>query len=258
MRAALCQTDIIWENKLENYVKAKYFIEEAASKAVDLILFPEMSFTGFSMNIEKTKEIDDETINIIKKYAVESNINVGFGWVKENGKKAENHYTIINSEGKVISDYIKIHPFSYSDEDKYFISGSALKCCKVNEINISTFICYDLRFPELFQAVSEKVSLIIVPANWPESRKEHWLCLLKARAIENQVYILGVNCVGEKNGLYYSGDSCIIDPAGSTLGILSDEEALLILDIDDDVNEYRSVFPVKADRRSDLYKKFYN
>lgn len=255
MRAALCQTDIIWENKLENYIKAKYFIEEAASKAADLILFPEMSFTGFSMNIEKTKETDEETIKIIQKYAIENTINVGFGWVKGNEEKAENHYSIINSEGKVILDYIKIHPFSYSDEDKYFISGNALKCCKVNEINISTFICYDLRFPEVFQAVAEKVSLIIVPANWPESRKEHWLCLLKARAIENQVYILGINCVGEKNRKYYSGDSCVFDPGGNVRGIVSNKEALLILDIDDDADEYRASFPLRADRKVDLYKK---
>ena len=76
-----------------------------------------MSFTGFSMNIEKTKETNEENINIIKTYALEHKINIGFGWVKSNGNMAENHYTIINCEGEIILDYIKIHPFSYSGED---------------------------------------------------------------------------------------------------------------------------------------------
>jgi predicted amidohydrolase len=247
--------DIMWEDKFENYKKAKYYIEEAGSKLVDVILFPEMSFTGFSMNIDKTKEINEESIEVLKEYAKDSNIYVGFGWVKESGIKAENHYTIINSEGKVILDYIKIHPFSYSGEDKYFISGCELECCNIKGTELSAFICYDLRFPEVFQAVSKHVSLIVVPANWPEQRREHWTCLLKARAIENQVYILGVNCVGEKNGLNYSGDSCIIDPLGNILQVLSYKEGLLIQDIEDDIDTFRMDFPIKADRKIDLYKK---
>ena len=255
MKAALCQMDIVWEDKLQNYEKAKYYVEEAASKFADIILFPEMSFTGFSMNIDKTKEINEESIEIIQGFAIESRINIGFGWVKGNGSKAENHYTIINSKGKVILDYIKIHPFSYSSEDKYFISGNELKRCKLKGIEISTFICYDLRFPEVFQAVSKYVSLIVVPANWPEQRREHWICLLKARAIENQVYILGINCVGEKNGLYYSGDSCVIDPLGNIVEILSYKEGLLIQDIEDNIDKFRNEFLIKGDRKIDLYKK---
>ncbi|MBD7910867.1 MULTISPECIES: nitrilase-related carbon-nitrogen hydrolase [Clostridium] len=255
MRVALCQTDIIWEDKLENYKVAKSYIEEAALKESDVILFPEMSFTGFSMNIEKIKESNYESIKVFKKCAKENLINIGFGWVKGNGSKAENHYTIINSSGKVILDYIKIHPFSYAYEDKYFISGNEIKKCSIKEFELSTFICYDLRFPEVFQAVSKDVSIIIVPANWPEKRREHWKCLLKARAIENQVYILGVNCIGEKDGLYYSGDSCIIDPLGRVLQSLSYDEGLLIQDIEDDIKDFRRNFPIKVDRKIDLYKQ---
>ncbi|MEQ8156462.1 MAG: nitrilase-related carbon-nitrogen hydrolase, partial [Clostridiaceae bacterium] len=188
MRAALCQMHIVWEDKIKNYEKAGYYIKEAVSKSAHIILFPEMSFTGFSMNIEKTKELKEETVGVMRKYAEEYGINIGFGWVKGNGVKAENHYTIINPKGEIILDYIKIHPFSYSGEHKFFISGNELKCCNVKGIGLSAFICYDLRFPEVFQAVSKNVSIIIVPANWPEKRREHWRCLLKARAIENQVY----------------------------------------------------------------------
>ncbi|MEQ8155575.1 MAG: nitrilase-related carbon-nitrogen hydrolase, partial [Clostridiaceae bacterium] len=114
---------------------------------------------------------------------------------------------------------------------------------------------YDLRFPEVFQAVSKNVSIIIVPANWPEKRREHWRCLLKARAIENQVYILGINCVEENNGLYYSGDSCVIDSSGNTLKELSYKEGLIIQDIEDNTDKIRREFPVKADRKTKFYKK---
>ncbi|MEQ8199588.1 MAG: nitrilase-related carbon-nitrogen hydrolase, partial [Clostridiaceae bacterium] len=191
----------------------------------------------------------------IRKYAEEYSINIGFGWVKGNGAKAENHYTIINPKGEIILDYIKIHPFSYSEEDKFFISGNELKFCNVKGIGLSAFICYDLRFPEVFQAVSKNVSIIIVPANWPEKRREHWRCLLKARAIENQVYVLGINCVGENNGLYYSGDSCVIDPSGNVLKEMSYKEGLIIQDIEDNTEKIRREFPVKADRKIKLYKE---
>lgn len=255
MKIALCQMDIIWEDKKENYKKAEMFIKKAACKGVSLICFPEMSFTGFSMNINYTKDKNSETINLMKKYSQENQIAIGFGWVKENGNKGENHYTIVSKYGEIISDYIKIHPFSYSEEDLYFCSGEEVRKFNIDNINFSTFICYDLRFPEIFQSVSNEVSVIIVPANWPESRKEHWRCLLKARAIENMVYILGVNCVGEKNGIIYSGDSCIINPNGIVLEEVSYKEELMIYDLNDDVKEFRNLFPTKDDRKTELYKR---
>ena len=100
------------------------------------------------------------------------------------------------------------------------------------------------------------MSAIIIPANWPAKRAEHWKALLKARAIENQVYIFAANCQGNIGGIYYSGDSCVINPDGQVLEMLSDQEGVIVYDLVDDVFLYRKAFPVLKDRRKDLYENF--
>lgn len=248
MKIAICQLKIIWENKKKNMDKAIKFVKEACQQNVDIIFFPEMSLTGFSMNIKLTKEESNETVDIIKKLAVENGIAIGIGWVKGNEAKAENHYTVIDSGGNIASDYIKIHLFSYSGEDLYFEPGNKTVVFKINNIMMSTLICYDLRFPETFQEVSNIANFIIVAANWPDKRNKHWECLLKARAIENQVYIIGVNCFGRQQEQYYSGNSCIINPNGEVLGTLSDAEGSIIIEVQDDVQQFRNAFPMKRKR----------
>lgn len=254
MLVAICQYHIRWEDKEANYAKAVSFVKCAAENRADVVLFPEMSLTGFSMNILHTGEISGDTLKRISELAKENRICIGIGWVNLNGNKGENHYTIIGNDGKVLSDYIKIHPFSFAKEDSYFISGTKLNYFELCGMECSNFICYDLRFPEIFQAVSNKAKLIIVPANWPQRRSEHWKCLLRARAIENQVYIVGINCVGIVGDLEYSGDSCVINPQGDILCSLSDKEGILYQEIVDDVQQYRDSFKVKADRKTDWYR----
>ena len=105
--------------------------------------------------------------------------------------------------------------------------------------------------------MSGRAHVIIVAADWPAGRSEHWKCLLRARAIENQCYILGVNTVGNQNGLYYSGDSCVVLPDGTVAEQLSDEEGLIFYDLVDDVEKFRRGFPMKQDRRVDLYAELY-
>ncbi len=252
VKIALCQLDIKFENKIINKQQVIRFILDAKAEDVDLIIFPEMTLTGFSMNIEITAESDNDTVHMFRDLCIGQSIAIGFGWVNKVNKKAENHYTIIDKTGNIISDYIKIHPFSFSGENEFFISGNSICKTSLNEINMSSFICYDLRFPEIFQIISDEVELIIVAANWPMSRREHWNTLLKARAIENQVYIAAVNCVGEKAGISYSGDSCIIDPNGNILEQAIDEEKLIIFSIDkNEVMRVREGFPLKNDRKQD-------
>lgn len=124
----------------------------------------------------------------------------------------------------------------------------------MHNIPFSHFICYDLRFPELFQLVSKEADAIILPANWPASRREHWKTLLQARAIENQTYILAINCVGSIGGLDYSGDTCVINPDGKICTMLSGSEGNLYYTLCDNVSTYRNHFPVKNDRREALYQ----
>jgi Predicted amidohydrolase len=253
MKIALYQKNIIWEDKEANYLHLEERLQMPSGKDIDMILLPEMSFTGFSMNTDATKEADFKTIKKVGTIAKQYHIAIGFGWVKDCGAKSENHYTVINQYGDILSDYAKIHPFSYSGEDKKFQGGSNIPVFQFEGTTFSTFICYDLRFPEVFQIASKSADAILVPANWPEVRAEHWKCLLRARAVENQVYIMAVNCVGNMNGLDYSGDSCIIAPDGEILQELSGREGVLEYEWKDDVQRIRKEFPVKKDRREDLY-----
>lgn len=253
MKLALYQMNIIWEDKEANYARVRQKLEIARDRGIDLFLLPEMSFTGFSMNTNITKENDSRTIKKMAGYSRQYQMSIGFGWVKDCGEKAENHYTIVSKEGEILSDYAKIHPFSYSGENEKFQGGKEIVTFRLNDIEFSNFICYDLRFPEIFQIASKKAKVFLIPANWPKTRNEQWKCLLRARAIENQVYVAAINCVGDINGLCYSGDSCLIDPNGNILAALSEQEGVLEYEIMDDVQEIRNRFPVKQDRREALY-----
>jgi len=251
MKIGIFQSHIAWEDKEKNLKKLKKFLS-TNKKDVDLLLLPEMSFTGFSMNTKATGEVNNESVDAIARICKEYRIAIGFGWVK-NKTQSENHYTIVDENGKVMSDYVKIHPFSYSDEDKYFASGESLSFFEMNEIIFSTMICYDLRFPELFRIASKKSNVVIVPANWPEKRNEHWETLLRARAIENQVYIIGINCVGNIGNIEYCGSSCVISPDGEVLAEAYGTEAVMFFDLQNDVDEFRNRFPTYKDRKDKLY-----
>ena len=235
MKAALAQTNILWEDKEENLLRAKKWLREAKKQEAQLLCFPEMSFTGFSMQTEKTAESEGGTVRLMQKMAQEYRIAIGFGWVEKTEGKARNHYTVADEAG-ILSDYVKVHPFSYSGENRYFEAGEALS---------------------VFQILAETCDLIIVAANWPEGRREHWKCLLQARAIECQVYLAGVNCCGRQKGLLYAGDSCIFAPDGKRIAGFLEGEGLLTARIREDTKEYRKEFPVRADRRWELYRRWY-
>lgn len=252
---AVCQQEIVFENKYCNLKKIFENVLRAKKDGADIIFFPEMTLTGFSMNIAKTSERDFDNINKIKKIAAENNISIGFGWVKPAGAKAENHYSVVSSVGEIVFDYVKIHPFSYAKEDMFFYSGEKVYFFNINGVEFSAFICYDLRFPEIFQAASKNADIIVVAANWPFVRKEHWECLLKARAIENQCYIIGINCFGWQENIYYSGNSCIFNPDGKKVCSFEEKESIMVFKLLNDTERYRKGFPVKKDRKIDMYKK---
>lgn len=213
-----------------------------------------MSLTGFSMNIQMTAEDDSkETVKKIEKLCKKEGIAVGIGWTKSGKEKAENHYTVVNREGNVYSDYVKIHPFSYAGETDYFQVGNEISYFEMGGYIWSTYICYDLGFPEILQIASRQADIIVVPANWPEKREEHWKALLKARTIENQCYILGINCVGVVGNISYSGYTSAYSPDGICLDGLANEEGLIYVELMREKLEMRNSFPVKKDRKWKFY-----
>lgn len=256
LKIALFQMNIAWEDKKVNFEKVEAVVKDAVNQGVQVLFLPEMTFTGFSMNIDVTAETDGYTVDKMKSVCKKYNLAVGFGWVEKCGDKAKNCYTIVDKNGVELATYVKIHPFSYAGEDNYFIKGDKIITFDIDDVTFSCAICYDTRFPELFQAISkdEKVKAIVIPANWPAKRAEHWKTLVKARAIETQSYIIAVNCVGEVGGINYTGDSCVVNPDGEICSTADSNEKLICASFDYDIDNLRRTFPVKKDRQVSLYK----
>ncbi|WP_373898002.1 nitrilase-related carbon-nitrogen hydrolase [Haloimpatiens sp. FM7315] len=259
MKLALAQMKVVFENKEFNMKACEKFIIEAKRRKVDLIVFPEMTLTGYSMKVSRIGDRNFETLNFFEEFSKAYNISIGVGYVNTEGKLGKNMFTIIDKYGKSLCSYCKIHPFSYAKEDEFYEKGENICFANVEDICITPFICYDLRFPEIFQLASKKARLITVSANWPQKRKEHWITLLKSRAIENQCYVAGVNIVGEAGNEIYSGNSMIVDPSGNIISTLENSEGLIVSDIyEHKVRELRGEFKLKDDRREDLYYSFYH
>ena len=127
--------------------------------------------------------------------------------------------------------YAKIHPFGYGAEPEHYAAGDSFLTVDIEGVRCSFFVCYDLRFADEFWALAPRTDCYIIPANWPASRREHWKVLLRARAIENQAYVVGVNRVGSGGGLDYSGDSRIVDPLGEVLVERECDEAVLVVEL---------------------------
>ena len=162
MRLALAQTEPLWENKEGNFRAALGFLEQAREKGADMILFPEMSMTGFSMHPEKIGETreDSVTLRFFQEQAGKYGLHIGIGYVEYCLPKSYNRYAIISPSGEILADYRKIHPFTFGTEAVHYAGGSSLAFCQVKEFTVSPLICYDLRFPELFEIASERAELI--------------------------------------------------------------------------------------------------
>lgn len=252
MKAALIQIDIAWQDRQRNYDKAVYFAKLAASKKCDLVVLPEMFNIGFSMDL--TAVADEgvgETTSLLSDVARNNNINLiaGFPMKSPAEQKGRNIAVVFDRTGVLTATYTKIHPFCLAEEGKYYIAGNDVTTFDIDGVPSSVFICYDLRFPEVFRKVSKQVKMIFVIANWPASRRDHWSTLLKARAIENQCFVIGVNRTGsDGNGIDYAGSSGIIDPMGNTLCSAGEESECVMCEFDpSEVDMVRTEYPFLKD-----------
>lgn len=260
MKVALVSLNQSWENKAENKQKVGETLALIAEHCTntDLVVYPEMTLTGFTMESQKVKEdeLSSETITFFKEQAKKYKVSIAFGVVLSKGEKATNNLVVVSEQG-VLATYAKIHPFSYAGEKDYYQAGDELKKVTIGGASIGLTICYDLRFPELYQAYSKDCSVILNIANWPERRVSHWRALNKARAIENQVFIIAVNRIGtDGKGLQYVSSSHIVSPYGEELKGNSLSEEVVVYDLNlEEVAQYRAEFPVKNDRKITLYKE---
>jgi omega-amidase len=254
MKIGLLQMDVAWHRKEVNFARAEYLAEKARSEGCDLIVLPEMFSTGYSMDLAVVAEEEDgDTAHFLSGLAKKTGLNIiaGFAVRTSGGPRGKNMAVAYGRPGAVIGRYEKMRPFSLAGEGRFYEAGREAVTFAVDGIPFSVFICYDLRFPELFRRVAREVTAICVIANWPASRQDHWETLLRARAIEDQCYIIGVNRTGtDGNSLVYEGGSLIIGPSGETICAAGAAEGLTYGEIDPGlVDEVRSQFPFLLDMR---------
>jgi omega-amidase len=256
MRVALLQMDLAWEDVAENHRRAARLLARAKEGGATLAILPEMFSTGFSMDAARIAQpAGGPSESFLREQARELGLWI-LASVPEQGEPApRNMAMLVSPEGAVVR-YAKIHPFSFAGEDRVYTAGDRVVTAEVDGVRVTPLVCYDLRFPEPFRAAADDTDLFVVVANWPGERREHWRTLLRARAIENQAYVVGVNRAGEGNGLHYAGDSAAVAPLGETLAEAGSGEQVLFADVDPAVvAKLRARFPALQDRRPSAYRR---
>ena len=258
LRLAAVQHDIVWNDPDANFERLAPRIAGAAASGAALGLLTETFSTGFGFD-DPDFTVEPEggpSSQFLAAQAREHGVWVG-GSCPEvradndpDDTRPSNTFVLAGPDGTQ-HRYRKVHPFSHAGEERYVRAGDDLVTVDVDGFRVSMFVCYDLRFADEFWQLAEQTDVYLVPANWPAQRREHWMALLRARAIENQAYVVGVNRVGEGGGLDYAGDSRIIDPLGHVLAAASRTESVLLADIaTETVASTRDHFRFLPDRRS--------
>jgi predicted amidohydrolase len=246
------QLDIAWENKPANFEKVRRLLAEAAPEKDSLVVLPEMFATGFSMNVETIAEpYGGATEQFLSQTAKEFGVCLMAG-VAMRGRdgRARNKALIFSPAGDLLAYYAKMRPFTPGGEPLHYVAGERPVTFTWKHCTVAPFICYDLRFPELFrQAVAmNRPEVFVVIANFPAKRIEHWVRLLQARAIENQAFVIGVNRVGKDPYYEYTGRSVIIDPHGELQADAGNAECCIHAQLDlPTLRKYREGLPFLED-----------
>jgi predicted amidohydrolase len=251
VKVAAIQHDIVWEDADRTRQRVRPLIAAAADEGARLIVLSEMFATGFSMNPRKVAEDEggpSEQFLVDRAAEHDAYLIASIAQRGTDGRYRNN--AVVAGPDGTVHRYAKIHPFSFAGEHEQYAAGEKHLTVPIDDLNVSVFVCYDLRFADEFWALAEQTDMYVVPANWPQPRHEHWSALLKARAIENQAYVLGVNRVGPAKDLPHVGGSALIDPMGRALFEGGAHEAVLVADADPTVvADVRGKFPFLADRR---------
>jgi predicted amidohydrolase len=254
VKVAAIQHDIVWEDAAATHELVSPMIAQAAAAGAQLIVLAEMFATGFSMHPERIAEPEGgPSEQFLLEQAAQHGATL-IASIAQTGAdgRFRNNAIVAGPTGQV-QRYAKIHPFSYAGEHEHYEAGDKPLTVDIDGLRTSVFVCYDLRFADEFWALAQDTDLYVVVANWPHPRHEHWRALLRARAIENQAYVVGVNRVGSAGRteqLPHVGGSTILDPSGIALVEGGPAPTVLVADVDaDSVAGTRARFPFLADRR---------
>lgn len=251
LTVSLVQTDLFWENPTAN----RAMLEEkicSIDQPIDLLILPEMFSTGFTMNPAKHAEpMRFTTMKWMHQMAKQSQAIVTGSVAIKEGNQYFNRLIWMQPDG-VFSHYDKRHLFRMGGEADVYSAGNEHLIKEINGFKIALFICYDLRFPVWMRNLNLAYDVVLNVANWPSSRIQVWDLLLKARAIENQAYCIGVNRIGQDGtGLQHAGHSAVIDYKGNPIAEAKQAETILTTTIyKEPLNDFRAKFPAYLDADS--------
>ncbi|HYF75062.1 MAG TPA: carbon-nitrogen family hydrolase [Candidatus Nitrosocosmicus sp.] len=260
MKAAVIQLDIAEGKPEANRKRAELLIEKAAAIEPDVILLPEMWTTGYEL--DKLEQICDRegrpTLDMISRLAEKHGVNIIAGSFADMGKAGgiRNTSYVVDRKGNTIAQYEKIHLFKLMGEHTSLKAGGKYCTFEIDGVRCGLIICYDLRFPELVRTLAlEGIQVLFVPAEWPGKRLMHWSTLLKARAIENQIFVVAANRAGKGEGDVFAGGSVVIDPWGEVLAEADFREQIISAGIElGKVKEIRSHMDILGDRVPETYR----
>ncbi|MFH2143999.1 MAG: amidohydrolase [Bacteroidota bacterium] len=248
LKITIIQSDVAWENKALNIIHFGELVSDIQTET-NLIILPEMFTTGFTMKPEKfSEELNGETVNWMKSIAKSKNTTVIGSIIISDNNEYYNRLLSVDFKGNCLF-YDKRHLFRMGNEHNNYSNGSERLIVDINHWKICPLICYDLRFP-VWSRNKGDYDILIYIANWPETRREIWITLLMARAIENQCYVVGVNRIGvDGNAISYSGDSIVVNPKGTIIsGTKPYKESVETIELSlDELTEFRQKFPVGLD-----------
>ncbi|MBI5625502.1 MAG: hypothetical protein HY924_17115 [Elusimicrobia bacterium] len=246
MKLGLCQLKPAFERKTANRSRiARLLRRLPQAKKLDWLIFPEMTLTSFSMK-PKLTTLSSEDIEFFADIAKQRSAFVSFGGVL----KGCNRIITLDRSGQQVSSYAKTHLFSRLKEERAYKPGAKTETFLLDGARISPTVCFDLRFAYLYWNMGPKTDVFVNIACWPTRREEHWLTLLRARAIENLCFSVGVNRVGRDPDFEYCGRSAVFDPMGAPVLVCGGKEGVFLADIDiAAVAQTRARLPFLKDRR---------
>ena len=261
MKCCSAQTAACWEDPEATLARVEPCIRNAAAAGADLIAFPEQFATGWDPGSHRhIQDITGTIVATLREYARNYTIAIIGSFREAALPLPKNSAVAIGDDGGLLARYAKIHPFAPGAEDKCYAPGHdpAVFCLKKLKLGIA--LCYDLRFPELFRVYADRgVHGVIVPSAWPQHRRQHWELFVRARAAENQIFVVGINTTGRNPTGEYAGGSITAGPDGSVIAQAGEGESILFSDLDPAaVEETRRQFPVHKDRRTDLYTRLHS
>jgi omega-amidase len=257
LNVSLGQMDVALGRPAENLDKVRAMTGEARRRGSQLVVFPELWSTGYDLERapEHATPVDQGLFAETAALARQESIHILGSLLEQTDRGYRNTAVIFSPEGRLLGQYSKVHLFRPMEEDVYLVAGVDAPVFDLPWGTSALAICYDLRFPELFRKYAlGGARVVLLVAEWPRPRLSHWQTLLQARAIENQLFVVACNRVGESAGRSFFGHSAVYDPSGELVAGAADEETLLTTIIDlDMVDQVRRSMTVFEDRQEGVY-----